>query len=88
MERFALYLVRPLVRMVGTWIVGSRIHATDCPLGYHYKWVLRHETRQVPYTVSETHYDHRGQQTYEVQVTRYRTKRVSVWRQIAVLNRH
>jgi hypothetical protein len=59
--------------------------ASDGCQNYRYEWVLCYENRQVAYTACETRYDHCGR-PYQVEVTRYRTERVPVWRRVAVPN--
>jgi hypothetical protein len=50
-----------------------------------YETVTEWVTREVPYTVCETRYDECGR-AYHVNVTRYRTVRVQVTRQVPVCN--
>jgi hypothetical protein len=65
--------------------IGTAAHASDCPPAYRYEWVLCYEYRQVPYEACETRYDHCGR-AYQVNVTRYRSEQVPVWRRVAVRN--
>ncbi len=62
---------------------GGLAQACDCPPGYRVETVVTYECRQVPYTVCETRYDDCGR-AYQVSVTRYRTVRVAVTRQVLV----
>jgi hypothetical protein len=62
---------------------GGSVQASDCTPTYRYEWVQRYETREVPYTVCETRYDHCGRPC-QVEVTRYRTERYAVWYRVAV----
>ena len=64
--------------------VSSLAQACDhCPPVYRYETIVTYEYRQVPYTVCETRYDECGR-AYTVTVTRYRTVRVAVTRQVLV----
>jgi hypothetical protein len=84
MKRFTCSLICAVaLAMASFGLTASVARASDCPPQYRYEWVLRYETRQVPYTVCETRYDHCGQ-AYHVNVTRYRTERVGVWHRVAV----
>jgi hypothetical protein len=73
--------------VTGLGLGTSGVQASDCNCAptYRYEWVQCYETRQVAYTVCETRYDHCGR-PYQVEVTRYRTERVPVWRQVRVPN--
>ncbi len=92
MERFTSILVSARLRsllcaaaltVTGFGLTGTSVNASDCYPTYRYEWVLCHETRQVAYAVCETRYDHCGR-PYQVEVTRYRTAQVPVWRQVRV----
>jgi hypothetical protein len=85
MKRVACCLVVAATLASGLGLASNRASASDCQPNYRYEWVLRHETRQVPYMVCETRYDHCGR-AYQVEVTRYRTERVSVWQRVTVRN--
>jgi hypothetical protein len=92
MKRFALKFASDRLRslvlgaalaVAGLGLAGTTAQASDyCP-SYRYEWVVCYEFRQVCYTVCETRYDHCGR-AYQVDVTRYRTERVPVRRQVRV----
>ena len=69
--------------VTGPGLAGNSVHASDYAPGCRHEWVLCYEIRQVSYTVYETRYDYCGR-SYQVRVTRSRTERVPVWRQIAL----
>lgn len=54
-----------------------------CPPAPCYEWVLTHECRRVAYRTCETRIDECGR-SYTVNVVRYRTVQVPVWRYVRV----
>ena len=63
--------------------LGTTSHAADCNYGtapsvaYHLAYEVSYETRQIPYTVSLTQYDHCGR-AVSVERTLYHSVRVPV----------
>jgi len=85
---FAAFLALTLTASTATTALAGNYPANPpydspsaCPP--QYQWVLCHQTRVEPYTVCETRYDHCGR-PYHVEVGRYRSVRVAVWRLVPV----
>jgi hypothetical protein len=81
--RLHSFLCAAALTVTGLALTETSVNASDCYPTYRYERVLCYETRQVAYTVCETRYDHCGR-PYQVEVTRYRTEQVPVWRQVRV----